>query len=112
MNYSLAIGCMLGLNRAELENLKLSAILHDIGKIGVRDNVLLKEGRLEPGEVEAMNLHPKYGSEILSHVKQLKDVIPGMRGHHEKYDGTGYPDGLKEKRNTLASADYCGCRHI
>ena len=95
MNYSLAIGRMLGLNRAELENLKLSAILHDIGKIGVRDSVLLKDGKLEAGEVEAMNLHPKYGSEILSHVKQLKDVIPGMRGHHEKYDGTGYPDGLK-----------------
>ena len=95
MNYSLAIGRMLGLNRAELENLKLSAILHDIGKIGVRDSVLLKESRLDPAELEAMNMHPKYGSDILSHVKQLKDVIPGMRGHHEKYDGTGYPDGLK-----------------
>jgi len=95
MNYSLAIGRMLGLNRTELENLKLSAILHDIGKIGVKDSVLLKDGKLEAGEIEAMNLHPKYGSEILSHVKQLKDVIPGMRGHHEKYDGTGYPDGLK-----------------
>jgi len=95
MNYSLAIGRILGLDKAELENLKLSAILHDIGKIGIRDNVLLKEGRLEPGEFKAMCMHPEYGSEILSHVKQLKDVIPGMRGHHEKYDGTGYPDGLK-----------------
>lgn len=95
MNYSLAIGRMIGLNKAELEKLKLSAILHDIGKIGVKDSVLLKDGKLEAGEVEAMNLHPKYGSEILSHIKQLKDVIPGMRGHHEKYDGTGYPDGLK-----------------
>ena len=103
MNYSLAIGRMLGLNRAELENLKLSAILHDIGKIGVRDSVLLKDGKLEAGEVEAMNLHPKYGSEILSHVKQLKDVIPGMRGHHEKYDGTGYPDGLKDNDIPLAA---------
>lgn len=95
MNYSLAIGRMLGLSRAGLENLKLSAILHDIGKIGVRDSVLLKESRLNSAELEAMNMHPKYGSDILSHVKQLKDVIPGMRGHHEKYDGTGYPDGLK-----------------
>ncbi|HBG92059.1 MAG: phosphohydrolase [Nitrospirae bacterium GWF2_44_13] len=103
MNYSLAIGRMLGLSRAELENLKLSAILHDIGKIGVRDNVLLKDGKLEGGEIEAMNLHPKYGSEILSHVKQLKDVIPGMRGHHEKYDGTGYPDGLKDNDIPLAA---------
>jgi len=103
MNYSLAIGRAMGLSRAELENLKLSAILHDIGKIGVRDNVLLKEGRLEPVELEAMNMHPKYGSEILNHVKQLKDVIPGMRGHHEKYDGTGYPDGLKNNEIPLTA---------
>lgn len=103
MNYSLAIGRMLGLNRTELENLKLSAILHDIGKIGIRDNVLLKDGKLEAGEIEAMNLHPKYGSEILSHVKHLKNVIPGMRGHHEKYDGTGYPDGLKDNEIPLAA---------
>lgn len=95
MNYSLAIGRMMKLSISEAENLKLSAILHDIGKIGVRDSVLLKEGRLDTAELEAMNMHPKYGSEILGHVKQLKDVIPGMRGHHEKYDGTGYPDGLK-----------------
>lgn len=95
MNYSLAIGRMMGLDRGSLETLKLSAILHDIGKIGVRDSVLLKEGKLSPEEIEAMNLHPKHGSEILGHVRQLKDVIPGMRGHHEKWDGTGYPDGLK-----------------
>jgi len=101
MNYSLAIGRMLGLNRIESENLKLSAILHDIGKIGVRDSVLLKEGMLEAEEREAMSMHPKIGSEILGHVKQLKDVIPGMRGHHEKYDGTGYPDGLKSSEIPL-----------
>ncbi len=95
MNYSLAIGRMMGLGREEMENLKLSAILHDIGKIGIRDNILLKEGDLEPSEITTMNMHPKYGSEILNHVKHLKEVIPGMRGHHEKFDGTGYPDGLK-----------------
>jgi HD-GYP domain-containing protein (c-di-GMP phosphodiesterase class II) len=103
MNYSLAIGRTMGLNKEELENLKLSAILHDIGKIGVRDNVLLKEGRLDQTELEAMNMHPKYGSEILSHVKQLKDVIPGMKGHHEKYDGTGYPDGIKGEEIPLSA---------
>ncbi len=103
MNYSLAIGRMMGLSKTELENLKLSAILHDIGKIGVRDSVLLKEGRLEPVELEAMNMHPKYGSEILNHVKQLKEVIPGMRGHHEKYDGSGYPDGLKNNEIPLTA---------
>ncbi len=95
MDYSLMIGGKLGLSKKEIENLKLSAILHDIGKIGIRDDVLLKKGRLLPEEAMEMNMHPKYGSEILSHIRQLKDVIPGMRGHHEKYDGSGYPDGLK-----------------
>ena len=103
MNYSLAIGRMMDLDRAAVENLKLSAILHDIGKIGVRDSVLLKESRLLPEEIEAMNMHPKYGSEILGHVRQLRDVIPGMRGHHEKYNGTGYPDGLKGSDIPLAA---------
>ncbi|MDP2168592.1 MAG: GAF domain-containing protein [Thermodesulfovibrionales bacterium] len=96
MNYSLAIGRSMGLGRAELENLKLSAILHDIGKIGIRDCVLLKEGRLEPEELKAMQMHPGYGSEILGHIRQLRDIVPGVRGHHEKHDGTGYPDGLKD----------------
>lgn len=103
MNYSLAIGRSMGRSKAELENLKLSAILHDIGKIGVRDSVLLKEGRLEPEEQEAMNMHPRFGSEILNHIRQLKDVIPGVRGHHEKYDGSGYPDGLKAEEIPLSA---------
>lgn len=95
MDYSLAIGRKLGLSDKELENLKLAAILHDIGKIGIRDNILLKEGKLTAEEAMIMNMHPKYGAEILEHIKQLREVIPGMRGHHEKYDGSGYPDGLR-----------------
>lgn len=95
MNYSLAIGRAMGLGRSEMENLKLAAILHDIGKIGIRDEVLLKPDKLDQNELSIMNMHPKYGSDILNHVKKLKDVIPGMRSHHEKYDGNGYPDKLK-----------------
>ncbi|MEW6214237.1 MAG: HD-GYP domain-containing protein [Nitrospirota bacterium] len=94
MNYSAAIGRALGFSKKELEDLKLAAILHDVGKIGVRDNVLLKEDKLNPDELEKMNMHSKYGAEILSHVKQLKDIIPGVRGHHERFDGRGYPDNL------------------
>ncbi len=101
MNYSLLIGKAMGLSPKELENLKLAAILHDIGKIGIRDRVLLKEGKLTDEEAMQMNMHPKYGAEILGHIKQLKDVIPGMRGHHERYDGSGYPDGLKGKEIPL-----------
>jgi HD-GYP domain-containing protein (c-di-GMP phosphodiesterase class II) len=96
MNYCLAIGKALGLSKKELEDLKLAAILHDVGKIGVSDNVLLKEDRLNQEELEKMSRHSTYGAEILGHVKQLRDIIPGVRGHHERIDGKGYPDKLKD----------------
>lgn len=92
MTYSMVIGRYMELEKDDLENLRLSAILHDIGKIGVRDDVLLKHGRLDESELKKMNKHPDFGSEVLGHIKQLKDVIPGVRGHHERYDGKGYPD--------------------
>ncbi|MDA8431914.1 MAG: HD domain-containing protein [Nitrospiraceae bacterium] len=95
MEYSLAIGKMMDLPDEETENLKLAAILHDIGKIGIRDSILLKNGRLDREEVRTMNLHAEYGAEILRHVKQLDKVIPGVRAHHERFDGNGYPDRLK-----------------
>lgn len=95
MDYSIAIGRKMGLPKDAIERLKLAAILHDIGKIGVRDNILLKEGKLDNDEFEDMIMHSRFASEILDHIKQLKDIIPAVRGHHEKYDGTGYPDRLK-----------------
>lgn len=95
MDYSLAIGRTMGLSGKDMEDLQLAAILHDIGKIGVRDNILLKNDRLDGDETRKMNQHTEYGSEILGHVKQLRNIIPGVRGHHEKYDGTGYPDKLR-----------------
>ena len=95
MKYSLAIGKTMELSGKEIEELMLAAILHDIGKIGIRDSILLKNGRLDEGELAAMNRHAEFGAEILGHVKQLKRVIPGVRGHHERYDGTGYPDRLR-----------------
>ena len=95
MKYSIATGEMMGLSGKELEDLKLAAILHDIGKIGVRDNILLKQGRLDEDEMKLMSRHTEHGAEILGHIKELKDSIPGVRSHHEKYDGSGYPDNLK-----------------
>ncbi len=95
MDYSVATGRRMGLGKKEIERLRLAAILHDIGKIGVRDDVLLKQDRLDKEELEKMNMHSAYGAEILSHIRQLGDIIPGVRGHHEKIDGTGYPDGLR-----------------
>lgn len=94
--YSMVIGGYMGLSRSELENLQLAAILHDIGKIGVKDDILLKDGELEEAEFHKMKMHSLYGADLLKNVEQLKDVIPCIRGHHERYDGKGYPDGLKD----------------
>lgn len=102
-NYSLAIGRELGLSNEALDRLQISAILHDIGKIGIRDDILLKEGSLNQDEFEKMQMHPRFGAELLNHVKQLKDIAPGVRGHHEKYDGSGYPDQLAGKDIPLAA---------
>ncbi len=95
MHYSIGIGRSMGLSAHEMERLKLAAILHDIGKIGIHDNILLKKDRLDPEELKTMNEHAALGSRALHNVKQMKDIIPGVRGHHERYDGTGYPDKLK-----------------
>ncbi len=93
--YSLAIGRRLGLQPQELEGLQLSAVLHDIGKIGVRDSILLKNCRLDVDELRSMQQHANHGAEILSHVKSLQGVVSAVKGHHENFDGTGYPDRLR-----------------
>lgn len=92
--YSLTIGESLGLSDDELNQLKLSAILHDIGKIGVADAVLRKTGPLDNDEFRLMQQHTRIGGEILQNVRAMANVIPGVRNHHEKFDGTGYPDQL------------------
>ncbi|MDP4093586.1 MAG: HD domain-containing protein [Bacillota bacterium] len=94
-DYSLAVGEIIGLKTDELEKLKLGAVLHDIGKIGIRDDILLKPGKLTDQEFEEIKHHTVYGQEILEHIKYLGDIIPAVRHHHERYDGKGYPDGLK-----------------
>lgn len=94
MEYSLEIGWRLGLPADELEDLKLAAILHDIGKIGVDDVVLRKQGRLNEEEKRKMQQHSIIGPHIVKRVRQLHQIIPGIRHHHEMYDGGGYPDGI------------------
>jgi HD-GYP domain-containing protein (c-di-GMP phosphodiesterase class II) len=95
MEYSLAIGRHLGLSADEMENLKLAAILHDIGKIGVDDQVLRKHGKLNEEEKRKMQQHTIIGPRIVQRVRQLHTIIPGIRHHHEMYDGSGYPDAVK-----------------
>ena len=85
----------LGLPEDDSNRIYLSGLLHDVGKIGIRDSVLSKPGRLTAEELGHIQEHPKIGFDILSGVRQLKPVLAGVRNHHENFDGTGYPDRLK-----------------
>lgn len=93
--YSIAIGKHLSLSEQDMRNLRISALLHDVGKIGIDDRILRKPGALNDEEFEIMKTHPAKGAAIMSGVAQLIDIIPGMKYHHERWDGAGYPDGLK-----------------
>ena len=93
--YALEIGKEVGLSENELEALRAAALLHDIGKLGVPEHIINKPGRLTPEEFEKMKIHPIVGAEILERVAFPYPVSPIVRSHHEKWDGSGYPDGLK-----------------
>jgi HD-GYP domain-containing protein (c-di-GMP phosphodiesterase class II) len=93
--YSIGIGKNLNLPEKEMRNLRISALLHDVGKIGIDDRILRKPGALSEDEFEVMKGHPVKGAAIMSGVAQLIDIIPGMKYHHEKWSGGGYPDGLE-----------------
>jgi len=92
--YSLKIADALNCPDDEKENLKLAAILHDIGKIGIDDAILRKGGHLSNEEEVIMKKHPEIGARILSFADEMGDVMPGVCYHHEWYDGSGYPEGL------------------
>lgn len=96
MHYSMAISRFMNLTEAEIENLRLAAILHDIGKIGVEDSVLRKDTDLDRDEYQKIIRHPDIGVAILGHIKSLEGVIPGIKSHHERIDGKGYPDMISD----------------
>ncbi len=93
--YSLAMAKYLQLEPVERKWLKVAAVLHDIGKVGIEDRILRKPERLSPEEFKTIRNHCSIGVEILEHIQQLRESIPGVKSHHEQLDGTGYPDGLK-----------------
>ena len=94
-SYSMAISRHLGLNQEEVFRVHIAAILHDVGKLGIRESILNKPGGLSDEEFEVMRQHPSIGAQIMSPIRMLKDIIPGIRNHHETWDGTGYPDQLE-----------------
>lgn len=94
--YAVRIGEASGMPSQELETLRISGIFHDVGKIGTADDILLKTDRLDEKELKEIQKHPLKGARILSAVSMFKDVVPVVKCHHERMDGTGYPDGLKK----------------
>lgn len=93
--YSVIIAKEMGLKDEEIEKIRISAQLHDVGKIGIEDRILKKPGALTPEEFEIMKTHTTKGAAILRPVEMLKDMLPGIELHHESLDGRGYPFGLK-----------------
>lgn len=93
--YAVAVGEALGLDAELVRSLRLGGYLHDLGKIAVPDGILLKPGPLDPIEQERIRAHPGAGSDLVLGLRSMELVRPIMRHHHEKWDGSGYPDGLK-----------------
>jgi HD-GYP domain-containing protein (c-di-GMP phosphodiesterase class II) len=96
-----------GLGEELAERIYMAGLLHDVGKIGVPESVLHKTGRLTPEEFEQMKKHPRIGARILADVKQIRDLIPGVLHHHERYDGNGYPSGLAGEKIPLMGRVIC-----
>jgi putative nucleotidyltransferase with HDIG domain len=99
--YSRTIARYLQLPEEVQHKIWIGALLHDVGKIGVEDRILRKEGVLAPDEYEQMKMHTVIGAEIMTPIEQLKEMIPAIRSHHEAWNGRGYPDGLKGEQIPL-----------
>jgi putative nucleotidyltransferase with HDIG domain len=89
------IGSRMSLSPDQMQALTLGALLHDLGKIGVPDQILQKPGRLTDEEYEVIKRHPVLGAEMLAPIEELALAVPVVRHHHERFDGRGYPDGLR-----------------
>jgi len=91
---SLELAKEMGLSPSEQQKVNIAALLHDVGKIGIEDGILKKPTKLTGEEYGIIQQHPRWGAMIMGHIRQLKDVIPGIKYHHERLDGTGYPEKL------------------
>jgi len=109
-HYAKTIAIRMNLSQREISRIETAAILHDIGKIGVPDNILRKTEKLLPEEFDVVRCHPSIGVKILAHTTYLRRELPIILHHHEQYDGSGYPDGLVGEQipigaRVLAAAD-------
>jgi HD-GYP domain-containing protein (c-di-GMP phosphodiesterase class II) len=93
--YAVIIARELGLPEEEIADIHIASLMHDLGKIGIDDSILKKSGKLTPDEFEVMKSHAARGAQIMMPIKQMHRVLAGVRSHHEKWEGGGYPDGLR-----------------
>ena len=105
--WGMRVGQELGLEEAELQNLEVAALLHDIGKVGIPDAILRKPGRLEPEEYALMKKHPEYGWAVLRMLPGFERAALDILHHHESFDGKGYPAGLKNTEIPVVSRIVC-----
>lgn len=105
--YAIEIAKIMGITDEQLDDLYLGGILHDIGKIGIPDKVLFKKGKLTEVEFNEIKKHPIYGDEIIQHINSLEHIRPIIRSHHERFDGTGYPDRLKGENIDILARVTC-----
>jgi HD-GYP domain-containing protein (c-di-GMP phosphodiesterase class II) len=103
MEYAVKIATEMGLSEDEIETIRYAGLLHDIGKIGIKDIILCKKEALTNDEIEELHRHPEYGANIMERVELLKDIAPLTLYHHERYDGTGYPLGLRGEQIPLGA---------
>ncbi len=103
MRFAVALGKRIGLSKVKIERLKIAALLHDLGKLAIDERILFKEGRLTKEEFDEIKKHPRWGSEVVSMVNFLDEIIPIMSNHHENYDGSGYPNGVRGENIPLES---------
>ncbi len=106
-SYSMAVARHLGMSQDEVFTIRIAAILHDVGKLGIKDKILNKPGGLTDQEYETMKQHPAIGAQIMAQISMLKDIIPGIRNHHETWDGTGYPDALAGEQIPMVARIVC-----
>ncbi len=99
----------LGLDEREVERIELAARLHDVGKLAIPDTILVKPGALDAEEWEVMRTHPEIGARIVASAPSLAHIADLVRSHHERHDGTGYPDGLKGEEIPLSAAIIAVC---
>jgi len=105
--YSMEIGRAMGLDQLEIKNLRIGALLHDIGKIGISEAIINKDSRLTDEEYQEIKTHPARGASIIEPAKFLREKVPLIKFHHERYDGKGYPDGLKGENIPLMARIVC-----